>query len=67
MSLVGLALTTSWWGLLGLVFTGAALRAVRLVLAGTTGRGLVEVLQRTGAAELLYASGVFVGLVVATL
>jgi hypothetical protein len=36
------------------------------VLSGTTGRGLVPVLQRTGVAELLYAAGVFVGLLLAS-
>ena len=33
-----------------------------MVAAGTTGRGLVPVLQLTGAAELVYALGIFVGL-----
>jgi 1,4-dihydroxy-2-naphthoate octaprenyltransferase len=39
--------------------------AVRLVLTGTTGRGLVPVLQQTGLAELLYAVGLFAGLLIA--
>jgi 1,4-dihydroxy-2-naphthoate octaprenyltransferase len=39
--------------------------ATRLVLSGTTGRELVPVLQRTGVAELLYAVGVLVGLLLA--
>ena len=34
-------------------------------LTGTTGRGLVPVLQQTGLAELLYALGIFVGLLLA--
>jgi hypothetical protein len=37
------------------------------VLTGTTGRELVPVLQKTGVAELLYAAGVFVGLLLASL
>ena len=66
IALVGLVLATSAWALAGLLFLVAAAPAVRTVLSGTTGRGLVPVLQRTGLAELLYAAGVFVGLLVAT-
>ncbi len=62
--LVALALATTWWALLGLVFLSPAVPAVRTVWAGTTGRGLVVVLQRTGTAELLYAAGLFAGLLV---
>ncbi|MGN6131098.1 MAG: 1,4-dihydroxy-2-naphthoate polyprenyltransferase [Nocardioidaceae bacterium] len=62
--LVALAVATTWWALLGLVFLSPAAAAVRTVMAGTTGRGLVVVLQRTGTAELLYAAGLFVGLLV---
>ena len=65
-TLVGLAVTTSWLALLGLTFLVPAVSATRLVLSGTTGRGLVPVLQQTGVAELLYASGVLVGLLVAS-
>ncbi|CAN5588500.1 1,4-dihydroxy-2-naphthoate polyprenyltransferase [soil metagenome] len=65
-TLVGVAITTSWAALLGLVFLVPAIAATRVVLSGTTGRGLVPVLQRTGVAELLYAAGVFVGLLVAS-
>ena len=61
-TLVGIALTTSAWALLGLAFAVPAASATRLVLSGTTGRGLVPVLQQTGVAELLYAVGVLVGL-----
>ncbi len=62
IALLGVALTTTWWALLGLVFLGAAVPAVRTVLGGTAGRGLVPVLQRTGTAELVYAAGIFLGL-----
>jgi 1,4-dihydroxy-2-naphthoate polyprenyltransferase len=65
VTLVGLGLSTGWWALLGLVFLLPAVPAVRLVLAGTTGRGLVPVLQQTGLAELLYAVGLFAGLLIA--
>ena len=62
VSLLALALATTWWALLGLVFVATAVPAARLVLAGTTGRELVPVLQKTGVAELLYAVGAFAGL-----
>jgi 1,4-dihydroxy-2-naphthoate polyprenyltransferase len=65
LALVAVTLTTSRWALLGFVFVAPAVPATRLVLTGTTGRGLVPVLQRTGVAELLYAIGVFAGLLVA--
>jgi 1,4-dihydroxy-2-naphthoate octaprenyltransferase len=65
IALVGIALETSVLALLALVFLAAAVPATRIVLGGTTGRGLIVVLQRTGQAELLYAAGLFVGLVLA--
>jgi 1,4-dihydroxy-2-naphthoate octaprenyltransferase len=65
VALVALALATSAWALLGLVFLAPVVPAVRTVLSGTTGRGLVPVLQRTGLAELLYAVGLFTGLLLA--
>jgi 1,4-dihydroxy-2-naphthoate octaprenyltransferase len=67
VALVAVALTTSLAALLGLAFVLPAVPAVRTVLTGTTGRGLVPVLQGTGVAELLWAAGVFVGLLVASL
>ncbi|MGZ4438275.1 MAG: 1,4-dihydroxy-2-naphthoate polyprenyltransferase [Nocardioidaceae bacterium] len=65
LALVALALATTWWALLGLVFLAPLGAALRLVAGGTTGRDLVPVLQKTGVAELLYAVGVFVGLLLA--
>ncbi|MGZ4479678.1 MAG: 1,4-dihydroxy-2-naphthoate polyprenyltransferase [Nocardioidaceae bacterium] len=65
VALLGLTLATSPLALLGLVFAAAAVPATRTVLAGTTGKGLIAVLQRTGLAELLYAAGVLVGLTLA--
>ncbi|MDQ3615618.1 MAG: 1,4-dihydroxy-2-naphthoate polyprenyltransferase [Actinomycetota bacterium] len=62
IALVALAFTTTRWALLGLIYAATALPAVRLVLSGTTGAGLVPVLQRTGMAALLYANGIFLGL-----
>ncbi|HET7386560.1 MAG TPA: 1,4-dihydroxy-2-naphthoate polyprenyltransferase [Nocardioidaceae bacterium] len=65
LSLVGLALVTSVWALLGLIFLVPAVPATRLVFAGTTGRELVPVLSRTGSAELAYAVGLLAGLLLA--
>jgi 1,4-dihydroxy-2-naphthoate octaprenyltransferase len=67
VALVGVALTTSRLALLGLVFVLPAVPGTRIVLGGATGRELVPVLQRTGVAELLWAAGLFVGLLVASL
>lgn len=65
IALLGIAIVTTWWAVVALVFLVPAGRAVRTVLAGTTGRGLVPVLQHTGTAELLYAAGVFLPLLLA--
>ena len=65
VALVGVALTTSRLALLGLVALGPAVPAAATVLGGAVGRDLVPVLQRTGVAELLYAAGLFAGLLLA--
>jgi 1,4-dihydroxy-2-naphthoate octaprenyltransferase len=62
IALVALAFATTRWALLGFGYAAMAVPAVRLVLSGTTGRGLVPVLQGTGLSELLYASGILLGL-----
>jgi 1,4-dihydroxy-2-naphthoate octaprenyltransferase len=67
VALVGVALTTSRWVLLGLLGALPGRRAASLVLRGASGRALVPVLQLTGTTELLYALGLFVGLVLASL
>ena len=65
VALVGVALTTTWWVLLALVAAPATVRAVTLVLGErATGPALIPVLQLTGVAELLYAAGIFAGVVV---
>jgi len=64
VALVGVLLTTTWLAVLALAFLLPAVPATRTVLSGTTGRGLVPVLQRTGVAELVYAAGIFVALLV---
>ncbi len=66
VALVAVALSTSTLALLGLVFVLPALPAARTVLGGASGRHLVPVLQSTGVAELLWAAGVLVGLLLAS-
>ncbi len=66
VALVGVALETSRWALLGLVALVPGQRAARIVARRTTGRGLIAVLQLAGTTALLYALGLFAGLVVAT-
>ena len=65
VALVVVAATTSWWALLGLVAFVLLLRAVHAVTDGATGRDLIPVLQLTGLGELLYAAGIFAGLLLA--
>ncbi len=63
VALVGVALTTSWWVLLALAAGPPAVRAVTTVLGErATGPALVPVLQQTGLAELLYATGILAGI-----
>ncbi len=64
VALVGVALTTTAWALLGLVLLVPGGRAVRTVTGGATGPGLVPVLQLTGVAELLLAAGLALGLAI---
>jgi 1,4-dihydroxy-2-naphthoate octaprenyltransferase len=64
LALVGVALATSWWALLALVYAVPSLPASRVVTSGAVGPGLVRVLQLTGVAELLYGLGLLVGLAV---
>ncbi|MGV3563188.1 MAG: 1,4-dihydroxy-2-naphthoate polyprenyltransferase [Nocardioides sp.] len=54
-AVVGLAVTTSGWALLGLGFVLPALPGLRTVLGGATGPALVPVLQSTGVAQLVWA------------
>jgi 1,4-dihydroxy-2-naphthoate polyprenyltransferase len=64
IALLGVALATTWWALLALVYAVPALTASRLVRAGAVGPGLIPVLQLTGVAELAYGLGLLVGLAV---
>ena len=61
---VAVAVSTTWWALLGLGFLLPAVRGVRTVLSGAVGPALVPVLQSTGLAELVWAVLVAVPLVI---
>ncbi len=66
--LVGLAVSVTWWALLGLLALPLSVRAAhQVVRRGATGSALIAVLRDTGLAELGYAAGVLAGLIVATL
>ncbi len=62
VTLIGIALTTTTWALLGLAYLIPGAKAVGMVRRGAEGRDLIPVLALTGTAELLYAVGAFVGL-----
>ncbi|GAB3257398.1 1,4-dihydroxy-2-naphthoate polyprenyltransferase [Alteromonas gracilis] len=64
VALVGVAVSTTWWALLGLVALAPGLRATRTVLGGAAGPALITVLAQTGVAELLYALGLSVGVLI---
>jgi len=64
IALLGVALTTTWWTLLGLVAMLPLAGAVRIVLGKAVGPALIPVLQQTGIGELLYAAGIFAGLLI---
>jgi 1,4-dihydroxy-2-naphthoate octaprenyltransferase len=64
--LFALAASTSWWASLGFLGFIPLLRAELVVLKDrATGPALIPVLQFTGVGELLYAAGLFAGLVLA--
>ena len=60
--LLGVVLETSAGALLGAAYLVAAWPAAGIVLGPATGPSLVPVLKRTGTAELLYATGIFLGI-----
>ncbi|MEH3033402.1 MAG: 1,4-dihydroxy-2-naphthoate polyprenyltransferase [Aeromicrobium erythreum] len=66
VALAGLAVAAldTPWALLGLLFAPLAVRGSRPVLAGATGPALLPVLRDTGLAELVYAAGLALGLVI---
>ncbi len=61
---VGLAATTTWWALTGLVLVPMCGRPLRRVLGGKQGRALIPVIQQVGFAEIGAAVAIFVTLVV---
>ena len=65
VALFALAWATDWWALLGLIAFVPLSRAVKTVTTGANGKDLIPVLQLTGLAELLYAAGLFLGLLLA--
>jgi 1,4-dihydroxy-2-naphthoate octaprenyltransferase len=62
LALVGVGWSTHWAALVGLVAYLPLLRAMHTVTNGARGRDLIPVLQLTGLGELLYAAGLFAGL-----
>ncbi|WP_309647158.1 1,4-dihydroxy-2-naphthoate polyprenyltransferase [Nocardioides sp.] len=64
VAVVAVAGATTWWVLVALAFLAVALPAVRTVMSGATGPGLIPVLQQTGLAELVWAALVAAALVV---
>jgi 1,4-dihydroxy-2-naphthoate octaprenyltransferase len=65
VAVVAVAAASTWWCLLGLVFIGRMLPALRTVLGKATGPGLIPVLQQTGVGQLIWAVLVAVPLLVA--
>jgi 1,4-dihydroxy-2-naphthoate octaprenyltransferase len=63
--LARLGIDASWWAALGIVGFVPLLRATVVVVRGAVGRDLIPVLQLTGVGELLYATGLFAGLLLA--
>jgi len=61
-AVVAVAVSTTWWALLGLLFLARSTGAVRTVLSGAAGPALIPVLQQTGVAQLFWAAGVAVPL-----
>ncbi|WP_067439021.1 1,4-dihydroxy-2-naphthoate polyprenyltransferase [Nocardioides jensenii] len=62
VALVGVALTTTWWALVGLVYLVPAGRATRTVLSKAQGPALVPALAQTGASVLVLGLALFVAL-----
>ena len=54
-AVVAVAVSTTWWALVGLAFLARALPPTRAVLGGATGPDLIPVLAATGASELIWS------------
>ena len=55
VSVVAIAVATTWWALLGLAVLPVMGRSLRLVLGGAEGRRLIPVLQQTGVGLLVWS------------
>jgi 1,4-dihydroxy-2-naphthoate octaprenyltransferase len=64
LALIGLAATTTWWVLIAFVALLPLAGAARIVIGKGAGPALIPVLQRTGVGELVYAVGIFAGLLI---
>lgn len=64
LAVVGAALLTTRWALLGLALLVFAVGPVRSVLSGASGRSLIAVLKLVGLAELTAAVGLAAGLAI---
>ena len=65
VAVVVVAAATTWWALLALAGIALLVPAVRRVLGGAQGPELIAVLKSSGTAELTYALGLAVGLLLA--
>ena len=65
VTLVGVAVTTTVWALLGALCLLPLVPASVSVVGGASGRDLIPVLRATGLAELGYAAGLLAGLLLA--
>jgi 1,4-dihydroxy-2-naphthoate octaprenyltransferase len=63
-AVLAMAAVTTWWVLLGLVGLAMIAPAMVTVLSGAHGPALIPVLKATGMAELSYALGILVGVLV---
>ena len=57
-AVIAVAAATTWWTLFGLVFLARTVAPLRTVLGGAVGPALIPVLQQTGIAEIVWATGV---------
>jgi 1,4-dihydroxy-2-naphthoate octaprenyltransferase len=64
LAVIGAALSSTWWALLGLAFVPVMVPSTVKVLRGATGRELIGVLKATGIGELACAAGLFTGFLV---
>lgn len=65
VGVIGVAATSSWWALLGLLMAITLVGPVIQVLSGVRGPRLIPVLKQTSFAELACAAGLAVGLLIA--